>query len=195
MKHLIRTIILFTPDRRFIPLWRIVVLLLLPALPLLTNAETPSEEYDVKLAYLFNIARFTTWEGGKASDPLPICLIGTNPFGEKLKQLAGRKIQNRSLQISFVDLHTLAGCRLLFISASERQRLQSIQYYLASAAGDGILTVSDLEGFVYAGGMVQLFREGSHVRIAINSKSVEAAGLRLSAQLQQLARTPPEVND
>ena len=51
-----------------------------------------------------------------------------------------------------------------------------------------VFTVSDAPDFAQAGGMVELFREGDRMRIAVNIDAIERARIRLSSRVLALAR-------
>lgn len=152
--------------------------------------EVAPDEYDVKLAYLYNLARFTYWGNASNAGEFQVCLLGTNPFGDSLRQLSGRRLESQTVSVRQVDEDSWDGCRLLYISTSERQRLPRLLRALAKSP-QGVLTVSDLPGFVDRGGMVQLFRDGANVRLALNVEQARQAGLQFKSQLRQLARVPP----
>jgi hypothetical protein len=47
----------------------------------------PAEEYRVKAAALYNLARFVSWPASSfpnVSAPLAICVLGEDPFGAQL---------------------------------------------------------------------------------------------------------------
>lgn len=176
---------------------RLVCLLILPVwlatfAPASSIAGRPAaDEYDVKLAYLFNFALLTYWESTENANEFPLCVAGTNPFGARIDQLAGRLVQNLPIRIRYLGTETGADCRILFISASERQRMGRILQALASQPRHGVMTVSDLPGFAAEGGMVEFFQDGTHIRFAINAEQAQKAGLTLNAQLRQLASPAP----
>jgi hypothetical protein len=79
----------------------------------------------------------------------------------------------------------MRGAHILFISASEKKRLPVI---LSSLRGSSVLTVSDMEGFLDAGGMVQFLNENDRVRFAVNVDATGRARLKLSSKLLSLAK-------
>jgi len=72
---------------------------------------------------------------------------------------------------------------LLFICSSERKNIGSI---IASLQGAPVLTVSDVDGFLEAGGMINLVVRNNKVRWGINRTALNSAGLHLNAKLLQL---------
>jgi YfiR/HmsC-like len=146
-------------------------------------------EYQVKAAYLYNFGRFIEWpakvtEAGGGS--FPICVLGQDPFGPTLTAtLSGETINGKSVVARRIPgPEEATDCRIVFISASESDRLKQI---LASLADASVLTVSDLPGFSQRGGMVQLTMEGNRVRFEVNLTSTARAGLTLSSELLKVA--------
>jgi hypothetical protein len=56
------------------------------------------------------------------------------------------------------------------------------------AAGPGVLTVGEGEGFIRDGGMIAFVIEDNRVRFAINQAVAENAGLKLSSKLLSVAK-------
>ena len=75
---------------------------------------------------------------------------------------------------------------MLFISASERDRLDSI---LDAIAEQPILTVADMPRFARTGGIIALKVVDNRFRLEINTGVADKAGLKLSSKLLRLAET------
>lgn len=147
------------------------------------------EEYQVKAAYLFNFAKFVEWPAAafRSTDaPLALCVAGRDPFGSALAAYEGRLVQGREVRVRRgVAAGDVRSCNILFVSDSEERRLPPI---LAQTAGFPVLTVSDLDGFVDAGGVIGLVEADSRVQFEVNLASAARAQLKLSTQLLRLAR-------
>lgn len=147
-------------------------------------------EYAVKAAFLFNFTKFVEWPDGSFNDskaPIVLGIIGDDPFGESLTIIvAGQKVEGRSI---VVQKHRygddLRHCHILFVSASERSHVAQI---LASVQLAGVMTVSDIDGFAEAGGLMQFVLEENRVRFVVNLDAAKQSKLRVSAKLLALAR-------
>ena len=153
-------------------------------------AQAAVTEYQVKAAYLFNFLKFVEFPNESFADPLaPIVIgvVGDDPFGNALPQVVtGKTVQGRDLVIrTYRAGEELRSAHILFISASEKKRLPMI---LSSLHGSSVLTVSDLEGFLEAGGMIQFLHENDRVRFAINVEATSQARLKFSSKLMSLAK-------
>lgn len=148
-------------------------------------------EYQVKAAFLYNFAKFVEWPSSSFSDantPLRICVLGQDPFGEQLRDIANDKIVNgRKLQVNQVaDLQVARTCHILFIASAEKAQLKLT---LESLRGTGALTVGDTEGFVEEGGMINFVLVNDRVRFEVNHKAATEAGLKVSSKLLNLAKS------
>ena len=150
-----------------------------------------TREYQIKAEFLERFTRFIEWPAdsdvSNVSLPFSICIIGKNPYGSYLKDLAGTlKIQNKTIVLSEASsVEQLGTCNLLFISNSEKSRLNSILNYTREKP---ILTVSDSPGFGEAGVLINFYETEGYVRFEINTGAVERSRLRFSSRLFKLGR-------
>jgi hypothetical protein len=154
-------------------------------------ADSSTSEYQVKAAFLYNFSRFVVWPSGSfahSSSPLVIGVVGQDPFGSSLDKVTdGKTVDGRNIVIRrFRRVSDIEQCHVLFVSDSERERLPRI---LDRVENRGTLTVSEIDGFIARGGMINFAVESKKVRFDINSGAAERARLRISAKLLQLART------
>lgn len=153
------------------------------------QSEAPSE-YEVKAAFLFNFTKFVEWPEGSFEDshsPIVIGIIGEDPFGDSLTRIvAGQKAQGRAIVITkYRRGDDLRRCHVLFIGSSEHQRTAQILVGLQDA---GVLTVSDIDGFAAAGGVMQFVMQENRVRLVVNLEAATQSKLRVSAKLLALAQ-------
>jgi hypothetical protein len=149
-----------------------------------SGAHAAPSEYELKAAFVYQIAKFVEWPPTNA--PLRLCVVGGNPFGTSLEGVRGKLVNARKLEIAQLGA---AGdpreCHLLFIAAGAERNLERIN---ALARGAGILTIGDSEGFAQRGVMVNFFLENDKVRFEINLESVRQSGVSISSRLLSLAR-------
>jgi hypothetical protein len=146
-------------------------------------------EYQVKAAFIFNFTKFVEWPASaftNAKSALCIGVLGDNPFGTDLEKLAQYKsVDERPLVVRACrNLQEATNCHILFISASEKDRLPEI---FKALRGLAVLTVSETDGFTDAGGMVNFVAEGKKIRFQINDTNARGAGLKISSKLLSLA--------
>jgi hypothetical protein len=158
-------------------------------LSLLYTASAAVPEFKSKAALIFKIGKFVRWPEDAftgAGGTLRLCIVGRDDFGESMDSLAGQALQGRVIVIArLADLAQAAtNCRIVFISGSERDRLPAL---LSSVARSPVLTISDIDGFASQGGMVGLATSASKIHFEINAAASKRAGIKIGAQLLQLA--------
>jgi hypothetical protein len=150
------------------------------------RAQVVAGEYQIKAAFLQNLAKFVVWPslqpGGMS--PLVIGIVGDDPFGPMFgSMIAGATNEGHPLQLIHLRWNDhLGDCHILFISASEIQHLPQILEGAPHA-----LTVGDFDSFSRRGGIIELRMIGNRVRFDVNSAAAHRAGLRISSKLLCLA--------
>lgn len=145
-------------------------------------------EYEIKAAFVYNFAKFTEWPEYAfydADTPLRVCALGHDPIRPGLEALAGKSVQLRQIAISVLGrIEESNSCHLIFVSKSEADELPEIMEYLSHRP---ILTVSDIDGFADAGGMIALKTVDNKIRFTVNILATRTGGLSLSPQVLRLA--------
>jgi hypothetical protein len=146
-------------------------------------------EYEIKAAFVYNFAKFVQWPASSFAQPqapLVLCLVGRDVFGPALETIDHKLVQGHALQIRRqVRLDELGSCHILFVADSERQRLGSI---LRAVPEVGVLTISDIERFAEAGGIIGFYNLDNKVQFSINLDQARSASLQINSQLLRLAR-------
>lgn len=154
------------------------------------RAQVPDTQ--IKAAFLQNFAKYAEWPPGSfasGSAPLKLCIVGRDPFGETLRPapIAGHPV---SVERGVAE-DALKTCHIAYIADSEDRRLPRI---LALLRRQPVLTVSDIDGFVEAGGVIGLVMADDRIRFDINLGAANASQLRLSSLLLKLARSVRDSN-
>ncbi|MEO8410641.1 MAG: YfiR family protein [Propionivibrio sp.] len=150
----------------------------------LPNATAAGNETALKVAFLYNFALYTDWSG--LGSTFSVCVIGKDDFGELLDALTRKEIGGRPIRVQrLADDKLPAECNLLFISASEVERLVKL---LAPLAGRPVLTVTEEDPAIPIDTMLSVVTEQGRLTFDANMKVASAAGLTLSAKLLRLAR-------
>lgn len=150
----------------------------------LTPAHAAPTEYDLKAAFIYQIAKFVEWPPSNA--PLRLCVLGGNPFGAALEAIRGKPVNERKMEVVLLDVGAdTRECAMLFVAAPAEKHLDRI---VALSRGAGMLTMGDTEGFGQRGAMVNFFLENGKVRFEINLDVARQGGLKISSKLLSLAR-------
>ena len=153
-------------------------------------AQTPSKEYQIKAAFLFNFIQFVEWPPTvfkNADDPFRIGVLGQDPFNAALEEtVQGETIINHKIIVEHpMQVDDLKNCQLIFISKSEKKHVTEI---LSALDDKPVLTVSEIEGFAERGGGINFYLEGNKVRFEVNPDAARHDGLKVSSQLLSLGK-------
>ncbi len=154
--------------------------------------DTPpiSLEHQVKIAFLYNFARFVEWPKAtfaRPDAPVILGILGSDEFCSDIeKMLQGKTVDSRPLVIRHVrSVEQVQPSQILFIGTSVHGDLARI---LGLLSGVPILTVGDTDRFTSLGGMISFRMEANKVRFEINIDAAERAGLKLSSKLLSVSR-------
>jgi hypothetical protein len=153
--------------------------------------EDINREYAIKAAYLYQFGRYVQWPAdsfANAQAPLVIGVLGTDPFGNILEEIARTKrIEGRPIVIRrFATVAEYTACHILFVTASvsPEQKAAAIQ----KVQGTPTLVVGEEPGFAEHGGTVNFFLEENKIRFEINTEVAKQDQLKISSKLLSLAK-------
>jgi hypothetical protein len=155
----------------------------------ITHAQSVAE-YQLKAAFIFNFAKFVEWPAQSiraANDPLVICLLGGNPFGNTLQETINHKeVNGKSFRVQQLSSKENAcQCQILFVDPAARKQFRALLPTLKAA---GVLTVGEDDTFTADGGVIDFKLDGGKVHLEINTAAAEYEDLRISSKLLSLAQ-------
>jgi hypothetical protein len=154
-------------------------------------------EYNVKAASIYAFGRYVTWPDSvfeSTESPFVIGVLGGNPFGNALNQiaakksLAGRPIIVRQLATA-VDA---VGCHIVFVTRAAAHDIEAELFQQTS--GKAVLLVGETPGFAARGGVINFYQSGANVRFELNPERGAELQLSLDGKLLSLgtkAQTRP----
>lgn len=149
-------------------------------------AQGTAAEYAVKAVYMFNFAKFVEWPADVLApddSSIQMCLLGSNPFGKDIDEIARQKIKHRTIVLSKfltgTSLPALKNCHLLFISKAEPQ---AKEIYLALDSHP-VLVVSESA----KSSMITFVVQDEKVRFRVDLLRARRSRLQISSQLLNLA--------
>lgn len=145
----------------------------------------PVPEYAMKAAFLYNFALFTEWPEVKDGD-LTLCIFGKDMFGNHLRAIDGKQLNRVRLRVSHrTEANDLKDCDMLYIGEAERPSLPKI---LAQLAGQSVLTVTDADGMIRDGVMIEMSVENNRLTFEVNTDAAKRAHIIISSKLLRLAK-------
>jgi hypothetical protein len=154
--------------------------------PVRAEPAAPTPEAQIKAGIVFNLALVVSWpESALDADTFTIGVLGDDKSDPSLVHLVGKEVLRRKLVLRDpLPLDAVFEIQVMYIS---REKQAEIPALLAVLSGQPVLTVSDVDGFCEAGGMVELRRERNHIQLRVNREAAAKSGLRLSSQLLKMA--------
>ncbi len=154
-----------------------------------TAADGISKEDKIKAAIVYKLGKFVEWPATAFKNrrgPLAVCLLGSDPMADVLAKAKKQTVQGHRIDIVTLGLEAVptSGCHILYIPNGE---IPELTQFLDSLSNAPVLTVSDTRGFARLGGMVGLIRSAKRLKFEINPRAAQQAGLKISAQLLELA--------
>ncbi len=165
--------------------------LLLPVLTTLAcapAAATAVPENDMKAAYVFNFAVFTSWpaEVLAGAAPLSLCVSQANPLYPSLAQLNDKLVNGHRLSLKPSSGGAIRTCHLLLLDRSDRERWPQLKRELAGAP---VLTVADDSVIGADGAIIALVVANQRIAFDIDMGAAREAQLAISSKLLRLARS------
>jgi len=136
---------------------------------------------DMKAAYIFNFAMFTTWPDGGARGPLVVCAHPDDPLWPSLQALNGRPVNGRPWSVTDLSHAKAAHCDIVVLARTAQQPAPPAAGVLV--VRDGVVRVGDMHGAA-----ITLVEDDEHIRFDIDTQEAARCGLRFSSRLLRLAR-------
>lgn len=148
------------------------------------------DEGVVKAAALLKAALFVDWPAGSVADRFVIGVAADEEFSQKVMEaVRGRRMNDRDIVVRPIgDTDEECSCQVLFVAAGEDDRSAAL---LRASRTRPVLTVGETTAFLREGGIVRVFRSDDRLRLQINNKGAEDAGLKISSRLLRLAERTP----
>jgi hypothetical protein len=150
-----------------------------------------ADEYQVKAAYMYNLAKFVDWPSDAfetPSQPIVFCVLGQTPLNRPLEDaLAGKVVGARPLVFRQITDSKQAGeCKVLFINLPDKKRYRPTLDLVKSLH---VLTVGEADDFTEQGGVARFLLDEGRVRLEFNLDAADDAKLHVSSKLLSLGKT------
>lgn len=151
------------------------------------RADDTALEVRVKAAYLYKFAGYVEWPPGVPEQPVAFGVIGDDGLASALSRIVEERAPGarpvRVVRLRAFD--PLPPLHVLFIGRSESDRLGPL---IRFARGAPILVVTDTEGALALGSMINLRPVGSHLGFDVGLGAAQRSHLGLSASLLAVAQ-------
>lgn len=172
--------------KKYVTCIALILLMTVPARALLSDSE---REYQIKAGFLYNFTKFVNWPQPYSlttQKEINICIVGDNPFSGASETLF-KQASNSNTRFNLLgnDAWKTKFCHIVFVSQSKAGSIDSI---FAALNSKPALTVGEVPGFAKKGGVMEFANDDNKVRLIINVQSASALGLKIDAQLLEIAK-------
>lgn len=156
--------------------------------PVLADDQISADEYSIKAAFVYNLARFVDWPPKKferEDAPLVIGVAGDEFFEKIAAVVKHKRIGPHRVTVRRVSTPSeTRDCHILFVTRSKNGPAVEI---LKAASAAAVLTFGETSDFLEDGGMIRFFLESDNIRLEINDDAIRRAGVGIqSAALSTL---------
>lgn len=156
-----------------------------------TYAQLPSTVAAQKAVYLRNVVSFVRWPdeaAGNGSGAFQFCVDGDAFLGFALsRELKTASLREQKVVVRLVKKKSdLRGCEAVIFARVDQRRVENA---LQEMEGNDVLTVGETEGFLKAGGVIQLSHQENGWGFEVNLDAARKARLKLDARLLQMAKS------
>ena len=151
----------------------------------LAGAVRAELEQDVKAAYLFRFLSYVEWPAHAIhpDGPLVVGLVGADDVAASLEEIVrGRQAQGHPIEVRRLNPgQSLSGVHMVFVGGDAARGLSKLDAPL------GVVVVSEVEGALRRGAIINLLRTGDNVRFEVAPKVAERRGVRISSRMLAVA--------
>jgi hypothetical protein len=148
-------------------------------------------EYDLKLAYLYNFCNYIRWPKQDNARDITVGFLGEFPTDEQLKKLDGRALGAKKVVAKRVTLPDLKKPpQILFISGNDAVAKKAAQDAMKEIGMQPVLVVTE-HGDATIPSTMQFVWIGENVKFSVDRADAAKRGLELNAKLLRLAVIPP----
>lgn len=174
--------------RRRLCAWAAAALLPAFSRPARAQAEESAAERQVKAAFVYKFAGYVDWPAevlGGAGVPFTIGVVGAEALATELALVVtGRSVDAHPVAVRRLrGGEPLADVAMLFVGRVETPRLKA----LLAGVTRPLLVVTESEGAMPAGSMINLLLVDRRVRFEVALDTADRAGVRLSSRLLAVA--------
>jgi hypothetical protein len=155
-----------------------------------TTVPAAASERSVKAAFLYKFTEYVDWPAaaGPQDAPFTIGVLGSGAFADELTRMTeDRSVNRRFIEVRRLNASdTVDDLQVLFVAGDQRGKLGEL---LAPAQGRPILTVTESEGALADGSIINFTVNGDRVRFEISLDAAGASRLKLNSRLLAVAQT------
>jgi hypothetical protein len=148
--------------------------------------ETIFSAHAVKAAFLYRFASYVEWPAVAPAEPLVIAVAGADEIARQLDELLPRMtINGKAAQVRRISrVDELDGTHILYVAPGAMKRTRTLR---SAAQGRPILVVTDQQGGLESGSVINFIEVNRNVRFEISLLAADRAQLKITSALLSVA--------
>jgi hypothetical protein len=151
------------------------------------NSQELTAENNIKAAYLYKLSQFIYWPERLKADnnKISLCIFGDTIYRAATAIFEDNQDYQKShtiIRILPADMN-ISKCDLFYLDSNH---LASVSKFSLPKIRDQIVTISDVNHFLFQGGMIELANRSGRIRMLINMREVKKSKIKLSAKLMEV---------
>jgi hypothetical protein len=138
-----------------------------------------ADEYSIKAAFIFNLAKFVDWPSTKFENdnsPLILGIAGDGALDKVAAIVKSKSVGSHGLLVRAVNSPEEAkACHILFVTRS----VKGAQPLIKASEGSSVLVVGEVDNFLEEGGMIRFYLEANSIRLEINPDAIKRGGVTI----------------
>jgi len=150
------------------------------------SAKAQIGDYKSHTVYIYNFTKYIQWPATYQTSDFVIGVYGISPITSQLRAATANKTvgTQRIVVKQYNNLAAIDNPHILFIPNLQSKNLDAIKKKLE---GKSALLVSEKNGLAKLGSHINFILRDGKWKIEMNGAEVEAAGMKVSAQLSRIA--------
>ena len=152
-----------------------------------TPAQIAMEKERQKAIFLHNILTFVQWTDVAPPGSFEFCVEGDPLLGFALtRELKAATLNGAKVRVRLVRMRSdFTDCQALVLEGSDSNQVMK---RLVASNGTSLITFGETDGFLQAGGVIQIIDQGGRLQFGVNLDTARYAGIRIDARLLELAK-------
>jgi hypothetical protein len=147
-------------------------------------------DYRVHAMFVYHFTKYIEWPAQRNHDGFQVFFLEETPvISEFRKVIENKLIDNRKVSIQRLDFDNkmLRNADIIYVPSSKRIKAEQIRALSESLAGFPVLIITENEGLLKRGSMINLIVVDDKLRFEVNKSLIQSRGLKVSSELLRLA--------
>jgi hypothetical protein len=151
------------------------------------QSQGSNTENRLKVAFVYNFAKYVEWVSSENKNYLAICLIGKEDLNGAFNALNGRSTQGKEIQVKRnITADQVKDCQIVYVPEAEAKLIPTV---MKNTSTSSILVVTDAKAQADSVGHIHLDTVEDRIQFDVNLPLMQKSNLKASSEMLKLARS------